>query len=68
MTVRVQLSWCQYPSLASLRLGCQQPLPRRHDSAFIAYIGAVVLEPGTHYLRVFRVIGTAAVLTYAGGP
>ncbi len=32
----------------------------------VAYIGAVTMEPGTDYLKVFRVIGTAAILAYAG--
>jgi hypothetical protein len=34
-------------------------------SALVAYIPAVALEPGTHYLEVFRVVGTAAILVYA---
>lgn len=36
-------------------------------SVLIAYIGAVTLQPGTHYLTVFRVIGTAGILTYSFG-
>jgi hypothetical protein len=31
----------------------------------IAYTGAVTLRPGTSYLEVFRVIGTAGILAYA---
>lgn len=34
-------------------------------STFIAYITGLTLPPGTHYLRVFRVAGTAGVLAYA---
>ncbi len=34
-------------------------------SVLVAYIGAVTLEPGTEYLKVFQVIGTAAILAYA---
>jgi len=33
---------------------------------FVAYIAAVTLEPGTPYLTVFRVVGTAAILGYGG--
>jgi len=32
----------------------------------VAYVTGRVLEPGTHYLRVFRVAGTVAFLAYAG--
>ena len=35
-------------------------------SVLIAYVGAASLAPGTPYLTVFRVIGTAAILAYAG--
>jgi len=35
-------------------------------SVLIAYVGAVSLAPGTSYLTVFRVIGTTAILAYAG--
>ena len=35
-------------------------------AVLIAYIGAVTMEPGTDYLKVFRLIGTAAILAYAG--
>jgi len=34
-------------------------------SLLVAYISGVTLSPGTHYLRVFRVAGTAAVIAYA---
>jgi hypothetical protein len=34
-------------------------------SFLVAYITAVMLPSGTHYLRVFRVAGTAATLAYA---
>ena len=33
-------------------------------SLFVAYIAAVTLAPGTEYLRVFQVTGTAAFLAY----
>lgn len=36
-------------------------------SVLIAYIGAVTLRSGTPYLEVFRVIGTAGILTYSFG-
>ena len=36
-------------------------------STLIAYVGAVTLKPGTVYLAVFRVIGTAGILTYSFG-
>jgi hypothetical protein len=32
---------------------------------FVAYIAGVTLGPGTHYLRVFRVAGTAGILAFA---
>ena len=31
----------------------------------IAYVAAVTLRPGTHYLEVFRVVGTAGILAYS---
>ncbi len=34
---------------------------------FVAYICAVTLGPGTHYLKVFRVAGSAAMLAYVLG-
>lgn len=34
-------------------------------STFVAYITGVTLAPGTHYLRVFRVAGTAGILAYS---
>ena len=34
-------------------------------SVLVAYVCGVTLAPGTHYLRVFRVAGTAAILAYA---
>jgi hypothetical protein len=34
-------------------------------SVLVAYVCGVTLPPGTHYLRVFRVAGTAAILAYA---
>jgi len=34
---------------------------------FAGYVGAATLAPGTEYLRVFQVVGTAAFLGYAGG-
>ncbi len=46
-------------------------LPRRQmltlglQHMLVAYIGAVTLDPGTEYLKVFQVIGTAAILAYA---
>jgi hypothetical protein len=36
--------------------------------AFMAgYVAAATLHAGTHYLTVFRVVGTVSFLTYAGG-
>ena len=35
-------------------------------TVLVAYIGAVTMEPGADYLKVFRVIGTASILAYAG--
>lgn len=35
-------------------------------SFFVAYLTAHTVAAGAHYLQVFRVAGTAAVLTYAG--
>ena len=34
-------------------------------SVLVAYICAVTLKPGTHYLTVFRIAGTAGILGYA---
>ncbi len=34
---------------------------------FVAYLAAHTLAPGTHYLTVFRVVGTAAFLAYGLG-
>ena len=34
---------------------------------FVAYLAAHTLAPGTHYLTVFRVVGTAALLAYGLG-
>jgi len=34
-------------------------------STFVAYLTGVTLAPGTDYMRVFRVAGTAGVLAYA---
>jgi hypothetical protein len=34
-------------------------------SVLVAYVCGVTLAPHTHYLRVFRVAGTAAILAYA---
>ena len=34
---------------------------------FIAYLAAHTLAPGTNYLEVFRVVGTAAFLAYGLG-
>jgi len=34
-------------------------------SILVAYICAVTLKPGTHYLTVFRIAGTAGILGYA---
>lgn len=36
-------------------------------SFFVAYIACHVLEPGTAYLQVFRVVGATAFLGYAAG-
>lgn len=36
-------------------------------SLFAAYIASRTLQPGTHYLSVFRVIGTAAFMAYSFG-
>jgi hypothetical protein len=33
---------------------------------FVAYVTGRVLEPGAHYLGVFRVAGTVAFLAYSG--
>jgi len=33
-------------------------------SFFCAYVAGVVLPPGTYYLKVFRVVGTIAFMTY----
>lgn len=35
---------------------------------FVAYLAAHTVAPGTHYLAVFRVVGTAAFLAYGLGP
>jgi hypothetical protein len=35
-------------------------------SVFVAYLAHRTLAPGTDYLQVFRVTGTAAILAYAG--
>jgi hypothetical protein len=37
-------------------------------SFFVAYLAAHTVAPGTNYLAVFRVVGTAAFLTYGLGP
>lgn len=37
-------------------------------STLVAYLTGRALPPGTHYLHVFRVAGTAAILAYAAGP
>ena len=34
---------------------------------FVAYLAAHTIVPGAHYLRVFRVVGTAAFLAYGMG-
>jgi hypothetical protein len=34
---------------------------------FVAYVAAHTVAPGAHYLRVFRVVGTAAFLAYGLG-
>ena len=36
-------------------------------SFFVAYVASHVLEPGTAYLQVFRVVGATAFLGYAAG-
>jgi hypothetical protein len=36
-------------------------------SFFLAYLAANTLEPGAHYLEVFRVVGVAGFLAYAVG-
>ena len=36
-------------------------------SFFLGYLAAITIEPGAHYLRVFRVIGAAGFLAYAAG-
>ena len=35
-------------------------------SVFCAYVAWHVLDPGAHYLSVFRIVGTVAFLAYAG--
>ena len=35
---------------------------------FVAYLAAHTIAPGTYYLAVFRVVGTAAFLAYSLGP
>ena len=35
-------------------------------SLFAGYLGSATLAPGTHYLHVFQVVGTAAFLGYSG--
>jgi hypothetical protein len=35
-------------------------------AVFVAYLAGRTLPPGTHYLQVFRVAGTATFLAYAG--
>ncbi len=53
MTMGASLSqWFGYCALVSL---------------FSAYLAGHVLAPGTHYLMVFRVVGTAAFMAYAFG-
>ena len=52
------------PSMAPMM--AQQLIFFLLTTVLIAYIGAVTMEPGTDYLKVFRVIATAAILTYAG--
>ena len=37
-------------------------------SFFVAYLSAHTIAPGTYYLAVFRVVGTAAFLAYGLGP
>jgi hypothetical protein len=36
-------------------------------SFFLGYVAAITIEPGAHYLRVFRVVGAAGFLAYAAG-
>ena len=36
-------------------------------SLFAGYIGSFRLQPGTHYMEVFRLTGTVAILGYAVG-
>jgi len=36
-------------------------------SFFLGYLAAITIEPGAHYLRVFRVVGVAGFLAYAAG-
>ena len=36
-------------------------------SIFVAYIGTFRLAPGTHYMEVFRLTGTVAIIGYAVG-
>ena len=36
-------------------------------SFFLGYLAAITIEPGAHYLRVFRVVGAAGFLAYAAG-
>ena len=35
-------------------------------SFFLAYIASRTLDPGAHYLAVFRIVGTVGFMTYAG--
>ena len=36
-------------------------------SFFVAYLAAHTIAPGAYYLRVFRIVGTAAFLAYGFG-
>jgi hypothetical protein len=36
-------------------------------SFFIGYLAAITIEPGAHYLAVFRVVGAAGFLAYSAG-
>lgn len=36
-------------------------------SLFVAYIASITMPAGTHYMRVFRVVGTAGVIGYSFG-
>ena len=36
-------------------------------SFFLGYLAAITIEPGAHYLRVFRVVGVTGFLAYAAG-